>query len=138
MAGDPRARLPRRLLSIEVAGGTVAGGTTRAGVRALRDGTGPTEPDGLGTLRQLGRAAAVLLRIDLVLFAHALHRVHAAAGREPPAALSGSCVSLFRRSDGKHSHRPNEDGAAGPAGRRTAFQPRVSGLCRLLRLRTES
>src|ERR1035437_5065523 len=119
----------------ETGGHPVAGGRARTSLRALRDRPRRAKPDGLGPLRQLGRTPTLRLRSDDVLLAHALHRVHPEPGHPSPAVLDGAWFPLFRRRDRKRAHRPHEDRAARPDRRRVAFQPEVSPVRRLLRLR---
>src|ERR1019366_3229851 len=56
-------------------------------------------------------------------------------GHPSLAVLDGEWFPLFRRRDRKRAHRPHEDRAARPDRRRVAFQPEVSSVRRLLRLR---
>src|SRR5215469_1768228 len=89
----------------------LAGRRARARLRALRNWSWRAESDGLGTFRQLGGPSALRLRAHIVLLAHALSGVHAAAGYPSPAELHGACLPLFWRRDGMHPHRPHENRA---------------------------
>src|ERR1035441_1166634 len=92
-------------------GGAVAGGTSRARLRAVRNGPGRAEPDGLGPFRQLGWPPALRLRPHVVLLADALPRVHTTAGYSSSAELHGARLSILRGCDRAGFNRSHEDRA---------------------------
>src|SRR5215831_17757957 len=65
---------------------------TGSGDRAWR-----AKPVRLGALRQLSQPSSLSVCADTLLFADALHRVHAAARSGDSAQLHDSCLSLFGR-----------------------------------------